>query len=499
MASGSRDSGGIPFIVSTGTNKPGPEMRKFIRSHVMIGKNRGKTLRPKYEKVVKSKSTRNADGKTLSSADIAENSPAVAYAPVLPIPRKVGSELSLIRFADNIEEPAVTCIMEFSSIAKKALFPLESCVNFGPREKGWVEALTVDAAYLHAMAFSAQAYFDLLAGRSTYDSPVSAYPHVVKTLRLLRERLETPDRDTMVRGLSSTAAVVLCLAFHAHIMGDYQAVRHHMVGLRKIVDLKGGLLNLRGDLKLALEILRCDIGMAFHSGLQPLFFSEPTKEPHWPYPDFEAHDAPAIIDSGGDPCLESLDTHLRDAWRSMKQFAAHVNRAGVTHRKLPKELLLESMASIMYRLLHMSELFKQGSLDEAVRLGLLAFASSVFLQWAGVRLPYMHFPATYRDSLFGLDLSRAPAYLAAGDDTASSRSPSPQLLLWLLKVGAVSVFGDADNDTWLKPWLRVNIELCGVDSWPAMSGVLNSFMWVGLVHDKPGKAIFDSTVSLSPP
>ncbi|KAK9261203.1 hypothetical protein V1519DRAFT_446154, partial [Lipomyces tetrasporus] len=35
----------------------------------------------------------------------------------------------------------------------------------------------------------------------------------------------------------------------------------------------------------------------------------------------------------------------------------------------------------------------------AIRLGLLAFSSSIFLQWRDVRLSYVHFPATYRDCL----------------------------------------------------------------------------------------------------
>lgn len=104
-----------------------------------------------------------------------------------------------------------------------------------------MEALTVDAAYLHALAFSTQDYFDLMSGRTPNKRPTSAYSHILKTLRLLRERLDLPEHDVAVKSSFSTATVVLCLAFHAHIMGEHETAGHHMLGLRKIVDLNGGL------------------------------------------------------------------------------------------------------------------------------------------------------------------------------------------------------------------------------------------------------------------
>ncbi|KAI1773952.1 hypothetical protein F4818DRAFT_420316 [Hypoxylon cercidicola] len=493
MAPASKNTGGIPFIVSTGTKKPDPEVRRFIRSHVMIGKNRGKTLLPRKKKKAGPSTAVDSNGDN-STLDRECSEASLATATLDIIPQKVGSDLSFIHFADRIDESAIAVILQFSSIAKKALFPLESCINFGAKEKAWMEALTVDAAYLHAMAFSAQDYFDLLPGRPTSCRNASARlaaPHVVKTLQLLRERLEMSEEHDMkmVQGSFSTAAVVLCLAFHAHIMGEQQAALHHMQGLRKIIDLSGGLQGLENNMKLLLEVLRCDIGMALHYGSRPLFFANLAREPYWPYPDFTSYSP--VCSSALESCklICGLDPELFRAWEVTKQFSTLVNHAASRHQKLPKEYLLDTMVSVMYPILHMSsDSFERSSLDEAIRLGLLAYCSSVFLQWAGVRLPYMHFPTMYRNCLFNLQLPELDV-----DSDSSSSSP---LLLWLLMIGAVSVFGDCD-DVWLKPWLHVNMELCGVgDSWDAMRDVLNSFMWIGLVHDIPGKAVFDSTLSL---
>ncbi|KAI1142847.1 hypothetical protein F5Y05DRAFT_408296 [Hypoxylon sp. FL0543] len=478
----------MPFIVSTGTDKPNPELRKLIRSHVMKGKNRGRVLRPKHKIVADSGSIEDPNDTSCSSDDLPTDISLVPAHPSI-IPRRVGSDVSLTRFADAIEESTAAVILQFCAIAKKALFPLESCINFGPKENP-LEALAVDAAYLHAMAFSAQAYFDLRRGQNTYGRAALPCPHVLKTLQLLRQRLELPGHDDMAKFLSSTASVVLSLAFHAHITGDYEVARHHMLGLRKIVDIGGGLPVLKNNVKGTIEILRCDIGMALHSGAKPLFFADLAREPYWPYPDFAAYgyDDASRAFSGSmedEPLFRALDKDLASAWRAAAQFTTLVNHAASTHCKLPKEALLDAMASITYRLLHMS--FPYSALDEAVRLGLLAYGSNIFLQWAGVRLPYTHFPAAYRDCLVNLD--------PVQDGGSCSSSALPQFLVWLLTVGFVSVFDSVDDEAWLKPWLRVNLELSGVRSWLAMRDVLDSFMWVGLVHDAPGKALFNSTLS----
>ncbi|OTB11599.1 hypothetical protein K445DRAFT_321979 [Daldinia sp. EC12] len=496
MAPAAKSSGGMPFIVSTSTKKPDPELRKLIRSHVMMGKNRGKILRPNYRKAGESSSPEEShDSRSRARSSLEkeayDDDELITLTPVV-VPRRVGGDLSFIRFADTIEDSSVAVILEFSSIAKKALFPLESCISFAIREKtGWMEALTLDAAYLHALAFSTRAYFDLMQGYTPRKGSASAYPHMLKTLRLLRERLDMPEHDAAVKSSFSTAAVVLCLAFHAHITGEHETARHHLLGLRKIVDLKGGLIGLR-NVKIVIELLRCDMGMALHNGTKPIFFADTIREPYWPYPDFSQYGiAPEPKDKS---FLAILDAELALAWRTMKQFCTLVNRAAAARRKLSEQNLLDPMASVMYRLLHMR--FARSSLSEVVRLGLLAFCSSVFLQWSSVRLPYTHFPGVYRDNLVNLEfpLPDANTYDSSSLDNNVS---TPRLLIWLLTVGAVSLFSAADNEAWLKPWLRVNLELCGVDSWPAMRAVLDSFMWVGVVQDAPGKALFDSTMSSS--
>jgi hypothetical protein len=93
-------------------------------------------------------------------------------------------------------------------------------------------------------------------------------------------------------------------------------------------------------------------------------------------------------------------------------------------------------------------------------------------------MSYFHFASMFRGCL----TKKASSHL------------SSQLWLWLLMVGAVAVF-DVGDDEWLKPLLLVNMRFCEIDSWSKMQELLKSFMWIGLVYDKPGKSVFGSTIA----
>jgi hypothetical protein len=95
----------MPFILATGTGKADSDTRKLIRRHVMIGKNRGKKRPPNPEQG----STRSATGVKLGKKRDILPAPLGTHR---DIPRRVGSELSLIQFADAIDPSAVSTILE---------------------------------------------------------------------------------------------------------------------------------------------------------------------------------------------------------------------------------------------------------------------------------------------------------------------------------------------------------------------------------------------------
>ncbi len=67
----------------------------------------------------------------------------------------------------------------------------------------------------------------------------------------------------------------------------------------------------------------------------------------------------------------------------------------------------------------------------------------------------------------------------------------PQLMLWLLMVGALSVFRISD-EAWLGEYLRKHSKRCQVHGWNHMQNSLKLLMWIPLLDELPGKHIYDS-------
>ncbi|KAE8149574.1 hypothetical protein BDV25DRAFT_156084 [Aspergillus avenaceus] len=448
----------LPIILSTGGKKCDPDTRKLIRSHVMLGKNRGKSRRAKCDdvKVVPPKGRHAVQEKQSSSPT----------EPFGCIPMKVGSEASLVPFADNVDPSLAVDILKFTAISKSVMFRLEMCTMFHKKKGLWYDLLMLDAAYLHTMAFVAEDFF----GRILTLHPSRANPptsvHFLKTLRLLRERLSYGAEE--VKTSDATIMIILFLSTHAHITGDLESAMHHLKGLHRIVTLRGGIIDFTDDLKLKSEIFRCDLSIALHNSTTPLFFHDPLGL---------TVPCPPSAESDNERFLCKIDNNLARVWSVMKRFSQLINFAAETNQKLPMETLVDTMASVMYRLLNMR--FEKDTIAEAVRLGLLGFSSSVFLQWQNIKQAYLRLADTYKECLVNLK---------------SLNGVSSHIMLWLLMVGATSIFTDSDKE-WLESWLRVNLQLCRVASWPSFRKIMASYMWIGMVHDQPGEEIFNSVTS----
>lgn len=96
-------------------------------------------------------------------------------------------------------------------------------------------------------------FVDRVLRRQENSRNLVAMLHFQKGLMILRERLLGDNDEAKVS--DSTMGVVMKLASVAHFNGDYQASKHHMEGLRQMVDLRGGLGVFRGT-QLLVEILR---------------------------------------------------------------------------------------------------------------------------------------------------------------------------------------------------------------------------------------------------
>lgn len=179
------------------------------------------------------------------------------------------------------------------------------------------------------------------------------------------------------------------------------------------------------------------------------------------------------IGTPSQPVASSISSDLQQAWTAMEKFCLSINCAARHNRRLPKEILLTNMGSVMYRIVRMK--CEPSSVDEAIRLGLLAFSSHIFLRVQDVPIPHTYFPNLYRDCLLGLPSGAIP----------------PLSLVWLLMVGGISLFTAAD-DHWFLPWLRSCLDTLEANHWDELRDRMKRFLWIEVLHDKPGRAIFDT-------
>lgn len=194
--------------------------------------------------------------------------------------------------------------------------------------------------------------------------------------------------------------------------------------------------------------------------------------PGYPYhllPDFDGTRMPEDLTK----IIAHAGTDLATAWSVMRRFCLLANLGTQTHRLVSTTVIHETMASVMYRLISKDD--TPDSSVEAVRLALLAYSYHIFLQWRGVKLPFYRLQTALRVCI--LVLQR--------DGQLSSR-----FMLWMLVVGAVSVF-DVHEEAWLRTALRHYASKCEVKTWEEAQAMLKSFLWLPILDHKSGRSVWN--------
>jgi len=170
---------------------------------------------------------------------------------------------------------------------------------------------------------------------------------------------------------------------------------------------------------------------------------------------------------------EVIDADLAEAWGVMRRFGLLVSLGAQTQRLISTKVINETMTSVLYRLLCMR--YASGSSDEGVRVVLLTYCYHGFLQWGDIKLPCPHLQNAFKEGTLALQ---------------RSGEVSARFMLWVLMVGAVSIF-DEQKEAWLNAMLSQHARR-QQRSWREVQDILKSFLWIPLLDEKRGRSIWDS-------
>ena len=115
-------------------------------------------------------------------------------------------------------------------------------------------------------------------------------------------------------------------------------------------------------------------------------------------------------------------------------------------------------------------------MNETIRLAILAFASTLFLQLRGVKTRYEYLAQHLKSAL----------------SLHKRRAIPPQLTLWLYIIGAVSVFDELEH--WFQNALSEVLRAMRLKSWDEVRLSLKSILWVNVLHDAPAKQIVEAAL-----
>lgn len=359
------------------------------------------------------------------------------------------------------------------------MYPIEWCFRPDVNANCWFQWLFQDMAYFSSVLFVASSFQDIYTATQTSTtmkpsadlslrlSPRTTH-YLRRTIALLQERLQDPSLS--VEDIS--IATVVSLALVADACGDADSARAHVNGLKQMVRMRGGVKGMMSNRHVLSKICRVDLGFSIKYGEEPEFYDETLS---WsPLIDriieLQSPVPPEAVGAEIHNFITSnVDNKLQNVFYDLRAFSSVASRLVRSQTKLRPELFQEIMMSIQYRLLLLR--YDTAPTSEALRIGLLAYQTSVFLQMHGTKIKY---------DFLADQLTNAIQNLPEFDPVLV------HLKLWLVFIGSIAVL---DSD---EPWLVSLVRRLTLDlSWTEARERLGEVMWIAPIHDVAGKQVYD--------
>ena len=180
-------------------------------------------------------------------------------------------------------------------------------------------------------------------------------------------------------------------------------------------------------------------------------------------------------------CSLIVKSELAEIWEVLFRFCAMVNEAAIDQRKIPEQILLETMASVMYRLFDVSVVPE--SADDTMRLAMLSFCATNFLPWQDLQMAF---------GWLRLEHKRRIAHLMQPTLAHSD----PLMVLWFLNIYGIAFSPlHADERKEFQLWLNEEADICEMTTWDGVKNAMRDFLWIDMVCDHRARKLLDENLT----
>ncbi|OGM41851.1 hypothetical protein ABOM_009651 [Aspergillus bombycis] len=254
-------------------------------------------------------------------------------------------------------------------LTTERLYPISLGFSLCEVKLLWLRVLFTDEAAYYCNISLMQACNEIYLGNGT--SNTKALYHLSQSLTQIQRRLASCDALS-----DSTMGLVISLITQEQIRGQGSAAEVHAKGLRKMVELRGGLSDLDGNLTLVLKVCKADIMLSLQCGRPTMFFRDHMAEV-W-----------TKLASSGHRLHGAPVTPWNDLHPYLHAILSDIMNLSYLLNCAPRQPILdllgfeETFVSICYRLLRFIPMQDSVRVDTqtACHLGLLMFTMATFFQ-----------------------------------------------------------------------------------------------------------------------
>ncbi|KAM0490435.1 hypothetical protein ACHAP8_011594 [Fusarium lateritium] len=311
--------------------------------------------------------------------------------------------------------------------------------------------------------------------------------HAYRMVHELNMQLSNPNAALT----DSTTIVVMGLALIAESFGDVESAHMHVMGLKKIIDLRGGMESfashplLQSKLHPSQALVNRSLANAGRTGLvhsictgaNLAFYEDATLFDSA----FDSSSQLAQLKPSDASCfsrsrsvVRTLKGRLYAIFKDVQDLSQLLNDSHDSGYKI-REMSLEGLITCIQSRLLMLESEGNDIFSELLRLSLLSFLTTIFWSFPGVKFEYPRLANQLRQ-----------AFIAFTPSTPGER----YLFAWALMVGATSIFRGHDQ-TWLLQGRRPLIWDSLGRTWFELKDNLRQVMWINSIHDVPGIEAFN--------